>query len=70
MNLNKKKALMQSIVSFSGIIASLFIETTTTLSKAVKLGLIIFFVLLLFDGLKRLFKRTEPTTMGRIDEDK
>jgi len=69
MNLNKKQGLYQSIVSIIGIISCLFIEATTTLSQVIKWVLFVFLILLLIDGLKRLFKRIEPTTMGKVDED-
>ena len=71
MNQNKKEALRQSIFSMIGIVAFLFIKGTTVLFKVFKWVLFVFLILLLIDGLKRLFKRTDfitPEQMGKFDK--
>ena len=69
MNQNKRQGLYQAVFSMIGIVACLFIKSITILSKVIKWVLFLFLIILLFDGLKRLFKRIEPTTMGKVDED-
>jgi len=64
---SKKEALMQSIFSMIGIIACLFIKPMVVLSNVVKWVMFVFLILLLIDGLRRLFKRISPTTMGKIN---
>jgi len=69
MNSNKKKALIQTLLSVGGIVSSviIYLQQIKTISKVIEVIVFLFFILMLIDGLKRLFKRTAPTTMGRFD---
>ena len=62
MNQNKKKALIQCIFSLGMIIFCLLLNPIIILSKVVKWVLFIFFIILLIDGLRRLFKKEKEIT--------
>jgi len=69
MNQNKKKALTQVIFSVVGAVAFIisYFNQNSLVSKVSCIIVTLFFIILLIDGLRRLFKRIEPTTMGKFE---